>query len=348
MYSLRNDKLEKLSYSGTTSQLLMKISNLKGQQTLFERQSPEILEELKKVAVIQSTEASNSIEGIVVPNKRLKELMDEKVAPEDRSEAEIAGYRDVLETIHISAEGIPVKPGVIKQLHGDLMQYATSSGGKWKSTDNYIEEKLESGETRIRFRPIEAWKTEDAMEELCTLYNKKKEIGAVPDLVLVASFVLDFLSIHPFSDGNGRMARLLTLLLLYHFDYQVGKFISIEKVIEETKEQYYETLYISSQGWHEGEHDLTPWVDYFLTVILKSYSLFAERVGTVKEYKRGWKEERIRNVVMQTVGDLKVSQIEEKCPGISRATIQRVLKKLQTEGSLECIGAGRSAKWRKK
>lgn len=348
MNSFRNEKLEKLSYSNSTMRLLMEISELKGQQTLFERQSPELLEELKKVAVIQSTEASNSIEGIVIPTNRLKQLMNEKVIPEDRSEAEIAGYRDVLETIHISSEGIPISPNIIKQLHGGLMKYANASGGKWKSTDNLIEEKLPSGEKRIRFKPIEAWRTEEAMEELCREYNKKKEKGAVPDLILIATFILDFLSIHPFSDGNGRMARLLTLLLLYHFDYQVGKFISIEKIIEETKEQYYETLYMSSQKWHEGEHDLTPWVDYFLTVILKSYHLFAERVGTVKEYKRGWKEERIRNVVMQTMGDLKMSQIEEKCPGISKPTIQRVLKSLQTEGKLELIGAGRSSKWRKK
>lgn len=348
MSSFRNNKLEELKYSATTAVLLTRISTLKGQQILFERQAPEVLEELRKIAVIQSTEASNSIEGIFVSDARLKKLMDEKVTPENRSEAEIAGYRDVLETIHISSDGIQVNPNIIQQLHQYLMKYSTTSGGKWKSTDNIIEENLPSGEKIIRFKPVEAWRTPDAMTELCDLYNKKKDQGKIPELVLIAAFILDFLSIHPFSDGNGRMARLLTLLLLYHFDYQAGKFISIERVIEETKEQYYETLYISSQGWHEGEHDLIPWIDYLLTVILKSYTLFAERVGTVKEYKRGWKEEHIRNMVTQTIGDLKVSQLEEKCPGISRATIQRVLKKLQDEGILECLGVGRNAKWRKK
>lgn len=348
MNSFRKEKLENLRYSSNTTVLLTRISNLKGQQILFERQSPQILEELKKIAVIQSTEASNSIEGITVSDSRLKQLMNEKVTPENRSEAEIAGYRDVLETIHISAEGIPVTTNVIKQLHGYLMKYSTTSGGKWKAVDNYIEEELPSGEKFIRFRPVEAWKTPDAMEELCELYNKKKDLGTVPELVLISCFILDFLSIHPFSDGNGRMARLLTLLLLYHFDYQVGKFISIEKVIEKTKEQYYETLYLSSQGWHEGEHDLVPWIDYFLTVILESYTLFSERVGTIKEYKRGWKEDHIKNVISQFIGDFQVSQVEDKCPGISRSTIQRVLGKLQNEGSFECLGAGRSAKWRKR
>ena len=254
-----------LSITMNLLNLTNKIAEYRGKQNLYERQVPQVLDTLRSHAIIQSTESSNRIEGITVSSWRFNSIMKENAPPKDRSEAEIAGYRDVLRTIHESYAYIPMRPGSILQLHRDLMAYVgAGQGGKWKVTDNVIEETLPTGETRVRFVPTPAWQTSDAMESLCRMFDVQRDIGNIPDVILIAVFVLDFLSIHPFPDGNGRMARLLTLLLLYQSGYMVERYISLEKIIEETKEQYYDTLYISSQGWHEGNQDLLSWVEYIL------------------------------------------------------------------------------------
>ena len=268
--------------------------------------------------------------------------------PENRSEAEIAGYRDVLRNIHDHHAHMQLNPNLILQLHRDLMRY-TGTGGKWKSADNSIEETLPSGETRIRFQPVPPWQTPQAVEELCRRFNVMLDLADLPDALLITTFVLDFLCIHPFPDGNGRMARLLTLFLLYQRGYLVGRYISLERVIEDHKERYYETLYQSSIGWHEGHHNIIPWTEYFLTILLEAYHRFEERVGDVEGTQpKGWKQERIRNVIAGFVADFTISDVEEKCPGISRPTITRVLNELGKQGHVECIQHGRNAKWVKK
>lgn len=327
--------------------LTSKIAEYRGKQTLYERQMPQVLDRLRYQAIIQSTESSNRIEGITVSARRFESIMKEKSLPKDRSEAEIAGYRDVLRTIHASHSYILIRSTMIQQLHRDLMAYAGASrGGKWKSVDNAIEETLPSGDQWVRFVPTPAWKTPDAMESLCRKFDLSRDLGKLPDIILVAIFILDFLCIHPFPDGNGRMARLLTLLLLYQGGYTVGRYISLEKIIEETKEQYYDTLYQSSQGWHDGKQNVLPWVEYFLTVILRAYHRFEERVGDVEHtQKRGWKQGRVRGVIQEFVADFRISDVEERCPAVSRATITKTLNDLSKEGRIECVEKGRNAKW---
>ncbi len=347
MSSFGGDVLDKLPITVDILNLTSKIAEYRGKQTLYERQIPQVLVTLRSHAIIQSTESSNRIEGITVSARRFESIMKEKSPPKDRSEAEIAGYRDVLRTIHDSHSYILIRANMIQQLHRDLMAYTgTSRGGNWKSVDNVIEETLPSGDQQVRFVPTPAWKTPDAMESLCQKFDMSRDLGKLPDVILIAIFILDFLCIHPFSDGNGRMARLLTLLLLYQGGYTVGRYVSLEKIIEETKEQYYDTLYQSSQGWHAGKQNVLPWVEYFLTVIFRAYRRFEERVGDVEHtQKRGWKQMRVRDVIQDFLADFRVSDVEERCPGISRATITKTLNDLSKEDLIECVERGRNAKW---
>src|SRR5579875_277549 len=305
-----------------------KIAEYVGKQELFQRQIPQVLDTLRLNAIIQSTESSNRIEGIVISSKRLESLVKSTEEPQNRSEGEIAGYRDVLKMIHGHHEYIDLNPNVILQLHRDLRKYI-GTGGKWKTADNKIEERHPDGSIRVRFNPVPAWQTPEAMDNLCNAFKVARDTGILPAPILIAGFVLDFLCIHPFADGNGRMARLLTLLLLYQSGYIVGRYISLEKVIEDTKIQYYDTLEKSSQGWHQAEHDLSPWLEYFLTMLLEAYNRFEERVGSVeKTQKKGWKQERILNVIHGFVADFTISDVEEMCPGVSRPTITRTLNEL--------------------
>lgn len=206
------------------------------------------------------------------------------------------------------------------------------------------------GTKRIRFVTVPAWQTPNAIDELVNDYRRDRELGTINELILIAAFTLDFLCIHPFSDGYGRMARLLTLLLLYQTGYEVGRYVSLEKVIEETKEQYYETLEQSSVGWHEGEHNLLPWIDYFLVMLLKSYQRFEERVGQTSDSTRqkGWKAKKVQDVINHMIADFTINDIQERCPGISRPTIQRILNELGQDNLIECISRGRNARWKKR
>lgn len=348
MMSFRNNKIENISYNLTIVNLLQRINEYKGKQGLFKIQSPEILDALLQVAKIQSAESSNRIEGIFADDKRIALLVKEKVEPRSRDEAEIAGYRDCLDLIHASAEHMTLNPKIILQVHRLLMAISTGAGGHWKSADNFIRETLPTGEQIVRFIPVSAWKTPEAMEELCQLYLEKRDKGLVPSLVLDALFVLDFLSVHPFSDGNGRMARLITLWALYQGGFEVGRYISLEKLVEQSKEQYYKTLQQSSQGWHEGNHDITPWLEYFLTIILKAYQKFEENVGNISTKSRGWKTRKIETVVDSFIADFTISDLLDKCPGIARPTITRTLNELSKQGVIECVERGRNARWRKK
>ncbi|WP_088228849.1 Fic family protein [Desulfosporosinus sp. FKB] len=349
MMSFRNDKLQGMTWSNETMQLISRIQEYKGKQGLFKQQQPEVLSALQKSAIIQSTESSNRLEGIIVSAKRLNSIVNKNAMPQNRLESEVAGYRDVLATIHTSAVYMNIKSGIILQLHRDLMQYATESGGRYKTSENEITETLPDGTKRVRFIPVPAWKTAEAVDELIASFLREREQGTINELILIAAFILDVLCIHPFPDGNGRLARLLTLLLLYQTGHEVGRYISLEKIVEETKNQYYETLEQSSKSWHDGNHDLKPWLNYFLVVILKSYQKFEERVGqiTCSDQRKGWKAQKVQDVIDHFIADFTIHDIQDNAPGVSRPTIQRILNRLGQEGIIECIERGRNARWRK-
>lgn len=320
--------------------LLTSIHEYKGEQNLFIESNSDKLVELLEIAKIQSTEASNKIEGIITTDDRLKKLVMDKTMPKSRSEKEIAGYRDVLNTIHESYEYIPINANYILQLHGDLYKYnGMSFGGKFKSTDNIIAEVDSSGNQKIRFQPIEAWATPEAMLNMCNAYNDALNNNIDP-LILMPMFILDFLCIHPFNDGNGRMSRLLTLLLLYKSGYIVGKYISIEKLIEKSKDTYYEQLQASSYEWHDNKNDYEPFVEYYLGVVIAAYKEFSGRIQTLIESGMN-KPERIREVIRKHIGKITKSQIMEKCPDISDTTVQRTLTELLKKNEIIKLSGGR-------
>ncbi len=257
--SFENGVLDRQPISQGLLQSVRLVGEYRGKQALFKQQSSQVLEALRENAVIQSTQSSNRIEGVVAPLERIRELVAHRTTPANRSEQEIAGYREVLSTIHSHPEDIRLTPNVVLQLHRDLFQFAPGGGGHWKSTDNDITERRPDGISVVRFKPVPAHLTADAMDRLHTEFSAMLDAGTVEPLLLVPAYVLDFLCIHPFADGNGRMARLLSLLLLYQAGYEVGRYISLETAIEDTKEGYYDALQASSQNWHEGQHSLIPW-----------------------------------------------------------------------------------------
>ena len=318
-------------------QLLGQIHEHKGEHAKVQEDE---LTHLVEIARIQSTEASNRIEGIYTSDERLQKLVKDKTTPRNRSEKEIAGYRDVLSTIHESHDYIPVKPGMILQLHRDLYKFSGMNiGGSYKPSDNVISEEDAQGNKHIRFVPVPAWETPEAMERLCQAYNDICNNGQYDPLLMIPVFILDFLCIHPFNDGNGRMSRLLTLLLLYRAGYNVGKYISIEKLIERTKGAYYDELQESSEGWHEEQNDYIPFVTYKLGVILAAYREFSERVKIVTENTR--KPNRVRDIIKGHLGKITKTEIMQQCPDISQTTIQRALNDLIKGGEIIKIGGGR-------
>lgn len=326
--------------------IIRQIGEYKGKQELYKKQAPEMLENLRHVAIIQSTESSNRLEGITADIQRIKDLVEEKTKPANRSEAEIAGYRDVLSTVHANYEHIPFNKSVLLQFHHDLMKYAGKEGGRWKSVSNEITEILPDGTKKIRFVPVAPHLTPDYMQTLHERYESISKEGDIDPLILIALYVLDFLCIHPFLDGNGRMARLITLLLLYRNSYEVGRYISLERVIEQTKESYYETLQKSSQGWHKGKHDALPWAEYALSTILAAYKEFESRFAGVSK-GRGSKTDIVMNAIDSIVGDFSVSDLEKACPDVSVDMIRHVLKKLKKDDRISSLGKGRFARWRK-
>ena len=297
---------------------------------------------LLEVALIQSTGASNRIEGIFTSDKRLKELVSQKAEPRNRSEQDIAGYREVLSTIHESYEYINPRPNIILQLHRDLYSYSQGgAGGSYKNSDNVIAETDTEGHQKARFIPVPAFQTDEAMEELCARFLEAWEADRIDKLILIPMFILDFLCIHPFNDGNGRMSRLLTLLLFYKAGYIVGKYVSMEMLIEKTKETYYEALQASSTGWHEGENSYEPFVKYYLGIMLKAYNEFESRVEHLKHRSLS-KPDRIKAVIDNKVGKITKKEIMEFCPDISKVTVERTLTDLVKSGYIVKVGAGPS------
>lgn len=337
-------KWEKLLTPKTVS-YLAQIHEFKGEQTLFIEAQKDTLTQLVKIARIQSTEASNKIEGIYTSDERLKALVQDSTRPRTRNEREIAGYRDVLNTIHESYDYIPLKPSMILQLHRDLFKFeGYDIGGKYKAADNIIEEEDDKGNKFVRFQPMPAWKTPEAIDILCDAFDTALATEQIDPLLLIPMFVLDFLCVHPFNDGNGRMSRLLTLLLMHRSGYIVGKYISIEKLIEKTKEEYYESLQQSSFGWYEEQNDYEPFVHYMLGIIVAAYREFSSRVRLLTTEKMS-KPERVREIIRGTVGTITKSEILERCPDISQMTVQRALAELLETEQIVKIGGGRYTKY---
>lgn len=321
--------------------LLTQIHEFKGEQNLFIEANSDTLSNLMIIAKIQSTEASNKIEGISTSDERLKKLIEDKTIPRTRNEKEIAGYRDVLNTIHESYEHIPVKSSMILQLHRDLYKFSGESiGGKYKTSDNVITEKRSDGDKYIRFKPVSAWESAESIEKLCEAFEEALEEEKADELLIISMFILDFLCIHPFNDGNGRMSRLLTLLLLYRSGYIVGKYISIEMLIEKSKETYYEALYESSIKWHEEENDYARFVEYLLGIVIAAYREFSSRVITLTTSGLS-KPKRVETIIKNSLGKLTKADISKKCPDISVTTINRTLKDLLKNKKIIKHGGGR-------
>jgi Fic family protein len=346
MPSFSRALLDRLAVPPDVVQTIRQIGEHKGRQELYRVQAPEKLENLRQIAMIQSVESSNRIEGVVAAEGRVEALVRENSEPQNRSEGEIAGYRDVLATIHAHAVDIQLSDNVVLQLHRDLMKYVPGAGGAWKSAPNEIEEVLPDGTRRIRFMPTAPHLTPTAMQALQRDFAAEMKTGRIEPLILIALYVLDFLCIHPFLDGNGRMARLVTVLLLHQQGYDVSRYISLELLIEQTKESYYDTLYRASQGWHEDRHDPLPWIAYWLGIVLAAYREFESRIGRLTT-GHGTKTDIVLSAVDRMMGSFSISELQAACPSVSRDWIKVVLKQLKREGRLRLSGRGRNARWRR-
>lgn len=320
------------------------LGEFRGRQGLYSDQFPEVLETLRQVAMIQSTESSNRIEGITVLPERLADLVTRKIKPRDRSEQEVAGYRDVLASIHANHDRMQLSTESILDWHRMIYRYTGEKGGHWKKKDNAILEVRPDGRQVVRFQPASAITTPKLMDKLVKLYVRALDEAKTDPLLLIASFVLDFECIHPFTDGNGRIGRLLTLLLLYQCGYEAGRYIGLERIVEESKETYYEALLASSHGWHDAQHDLRPWWEYFLGTLTAAYKEFESRVGTLTTAK-GAKREMVRNAIERLPARFKFADVQRACPGVSYPTLKRALADLKSEGRLRCLGKGRDAHW---
>lgn len=311
------------------------------------QRKPAVLHKLVEIAKIQSIEDSNRIEGIITTAVRIKELMNQKTTPKNRDEEEIIGYRDVLNTIHESYEYIPISSNYILQLHRDLFKYSEKGiGGRYKNTQNSIVEKDKYGNAIERFKPLSPYETPSAIEQICDQLNKAFDKKEVDSLLLIPIFIHDFLCIHPFNDGNGRMSRLLTTLLLYRQGYLIGKYISLESKIEKNKDNYYIALEKSGIGWHENKEDPIPFIKYILRTILAAYIDFEERVDYVDE--KAPTIDLVRNAVDSKLGKFTKRDMMELVPSVGKATIENMLKQLIETGYIERYGKGRATFYVKK
>jgi Fic family protein len=318
----------------------------RGRGEAFRRQHPEALKTLVEIARIQSTEASNAIENVTAPRKRIAALVADKATPANRSEEEIAGYRAVLDLIHSSASNIPFRPSVVEQLHRDLYQFTGVPAGRWKTVENSITQTEPDGTETVRFETASVRETPAAMEELHTGFDRARN-GEHHPLLVVGCYVFDFLAIHPFRDGNGRMGRLLTLLALYHAGYDVGRYISLERLISDSKETYYDALEAAGRGWHDDQHDIKPWLTYFLGILVAAYNEFESRAGVVAG-GRGSKVAAIHQFVRSNISaEFTIEDLRQAVPGASDSYLNKALAKMRDQGILESRPAGRGSRWRR-
>ncbi len=336
-------KLKDRTWDNEILSYIAKIHEFKGKQELFLRQKPVELNRLVEIAKIQSTESSNQIEGIVTTKARLKQLCSDKTTPRNRNEEEILGYRNALNIVHENYNDIPVRSSYILQLHGEMLKHtAYSYAGSYKTTPNEIDMILENGEKVVLFKPLEPYETPDAVNRLCDEFDKAISEGIVDPLILIPMFILDFLCIHPFNDGNGRMSRLLTLLLLYRSGYIVGQYISIEKAIADTKESYYEVLQQSDYNWYEGTNDPKSFIKYMLGIILSCYREFESRIVLAsKTGKKSNAYDIVKAYAETTIGKFSKQDALISCPSLGSSSVESALKKLVEEGAIIRTGSGR-------
>lgn len=341
---MRNFNYSEISNKKWDSEVLGLIAAIykeAGKQELYLKQRPAQLEKLVEIAKVQSTEASNSIEGIVTTNTRVRQLVEEKTTPKNRNEQEIAGYRDVLSTIHESFDAIPITQNYILQLHKMLYSHMNNPmAGRTKSVQNYISAEYPDGHRETLFTPLSPFETPDALDEICEEYNRVIGNMELEPLIAIPVFIHDFLCIHPFNDGNGRMSRLLTTLLLYRNGFYVGKYISLEAKIAKDKELYYNALAQAQIGWHDGSEDKLPFIKYLLGTILSAYKDFQERFELVDEKLTAI--EIVKKATMYKIGRFTKQDIHELCPSLSISSIEVSLRKLVEAGELKREGSGKS------
>lgn len=346
MHSFRDGYLRRLQLPLSSVWLMTDIAEAKGRQGLFLRQPHQVIASLRQTALVQSVESSNRIEGVTVAPDRLEPLVLGDARPRDRSEEEIRGYRRALDLIHTGADDLAITPSLLQRLH-ELLQEGAGDAGQWKRVNNDIVEIRSGAPPLVRFRPVPAAEAGAAVEEICLSYRYALDQERIPPLVAAGALVFDFLCIHPFRDGNGRVSRLLTLLALYQHGYEVGRFISLERLIEESRADYYDVLHRSSEGWHEGRHDLLIWLNYFLAILRRAYVELEQRVGQGKA-GRGTKKAWIEATIASFPGPFSLADLERACPGASRDMARRVLRQLQKAGEVESMGRGPGALWKRR
>jgi Fic family protein len=340
--TLREETFDQATLPVSTSWLLADCMEFRGKQDLWSRQRPEMLEALRQQAMIQSVESSNRIEGVTVAPERLAPLALGKARPRDRSEEEISGYRRALDWIYSRKSAVPIGPRTIRRLHA-LSHAGVGDAGEFKSRDNEIIEILPSGERRVRFKPTAAKQTASAVDDLCAAYERLTTAQRVPPLLLASTMVFDLLCIHPFRDGNGRVSRLLTTLLLLQHGFSVGRYVSLERLVEQSKEDYYRALGECSTGWHEGRNPILPWWNHFLGVLRRAYMEFSQQVERCGG--RPAKTELAHRAILSQVGDFTLADIQGQLPGISTQLLKKVLAEMKAAGLLSLTGRGRGAKW---
>lgn len=337
--------LNHLNYSSDLVNKMNQIYNLRGKTDSYETDYRDTLDRLVEVAKIQSTSSSNRIEGIYTTDERMNKIMQDKTQPRNRDEKEISGYRDVLKLIHEQYDYIPISVNSILEMHKRLFAYTGSTwGGNFKDSNNKIVTEYGNGKQEVRFNPPAAYLTPELVRNLCDSYNRAIKEGVFSPLLLSGAFIFDFVSIHPFNDGNGRMSRLLMLLTMYKAGFDVGKYISIEKSIEETKSSYYQALKDSSEQWMNNKNDYLPFLEYFLGIILKDYREFNERLSMVNQSDLPV-DQLVLKTIRQALKPLSIKELNNFIPQYSEITIRRAVKKLRDANKLEKIGQARSTKY---
>ena len=341
MRTFNYSKIKDLKWDSEILGLVAAIYKEAGKQELYLKQRPDELEKLVEIAKIQSTEASNAIEGIITTNTRIRQLVEEKTTPKNRDEQEIAGYRDVLNIIHESFDAIPITRNYILQLHKIMYSHMNNPmAGRTKNNQNYISATYPDGHTEVLFTPMAPFETPEALDKICEEYNRVIGNFEVEPLLIIPIFIHDFLCIHPFNDGNGRMSRLLTALLLYRSGFYVGKYISLEAKIAHNKELYYSTLRQAQHGWHEGTEDVLPFIKYILGTILAAYKDFEDRFSIVETKRPAI--EMVRIASQNKIGRFNKQDICELCPSLSVSSIESALRKMVASGELKREGSGKS------
>ncbi len=344
MRTFNYSKINEQKWDSELLGLIAAIYKEAGKQEMYLKQRPEELEKLVEIAKVQSTESSNAIEGIVTTNTRIRQIVENKTTPKNRDEQEIAGYRDVLNIIHESFDAIPITPNYILQLHKILYSHMNNpAAGRTKTVQNYISATYPDGSTRTLFTPLDPFETPAALESICNEFNRVIGNNELEPLIAIPIFIHDFLCIHPFNDGNGRMSRLLTTLLLYRSGFYVGKYISLEAKIAKNKDLYYDALGEAQSGWHEGNADAVPFIKYLLGTILAAYKDFEDRFALVETKLPAL--ETVRRATMNKIGRFSKQDIRELCPSLSISSIEGALRKLVAEGEIKREGNGKNIRY---